>query len=169
MADANPEPLQSRRKTTTIAKLVEVDMNPMVDLAFLLLTFFMLTTTFNQPQAMELVMPAKPKPNETVAEQAIKESKVLNIVLGEGKTLYHYPGISAQTASPLKGTAELKALLIRSKRQIPKLVVLVKAHPKSHFSSLVDVLDELNVENIERYALTPFDETDILRLENAAP
>jgi biopolymer transport protein ExbD len=47
---------------------VDVDMNPMVDLAFLLLTFFMLATTFSKPQAMEILVPAKAKDTEEIKE-----------------------------------------------------------------------------------------------------
>jgi biopolymer transport protein ExbD len=46
----------------------KIDMTPMVDLAFLLLTFFMLTTTFNKPQTMEITMPEKPKPEDKLPE-----------------------------------------------------------------------------------------------------
>ena len=64
---------KARQKTAK--KEVDIDMNPMVDLAFLLLTFFMLTTTFQRPQAMELVMPAKPEKEAIIQEQPIKESR----------------------------------------------------------------------------------------------
>jgi biopolymer transport protein ExbD len=62
-------------------RTLNVDMNPMVDLAFLLLTFFMLATTFSKPQAMELLIPAKPKDELAEKEMAVKESKTLSIAL----------------------------------------------------------------------------------------
>ena len=73
---------------------VAIDMNPMVDLAFLLLTFFMLASSFNQPQAMELVLPPPPEPDEAVLEQPVKESKALTLVLGRNDRLYWYRGVT---------------------------------------------------------------------------
>src|SRR5690348_17888292 len=70
----------------------KIDMTPMVDLAFLLLTFFMLTTTFNKPQTMEITMPDKPKKDDVVPE--VNEKKVLTLVLGENDKVYWYKGIT---------------------------------------------------------------------------
>src|SRR4026209_1642452 len=68
-----------------------IDMTPMVDLAFLLLTFFMLTTTFSKPKTMEINMPVKPdKPEE---EQKIKESQALTILLSANNKIVWYTGL----------------------------------------------------------------------------
>ena len=58
----------------------KIDMTPMVDLAFLLLTFFMLTTTFNKPQTMEINMPVK---DNTDNPTELKASKALTVILGK--------------------------------------------------------------------------------------
>src|SRR6185436_14202411 len=70
----------------------KIDMTPMVDLAFLLLTFFMLTTTFNKPQTMEITMPEKPKPEDKVPE--VNEKKVVTLILGANEKVYWYHGIT---------------------------------------------------------------------------
>src|SRR5687767_2685866 len=75
------------KKTST-----RIDMTPMVDLAFLLLTFFVMTTTLNKPQTMEITMPEKPK-DETEAPK-VNEREVLTIVLGESDKVYWYTGIT---------------------------------------------------------------------------
>src|SRR6185369_10650453 len=68
-----------------------IDMTPMVDLAFLLLTFFMLTTTFSKPQAMQINMPVKPdKPED---QQKVAESTALTVILSEKDRIYYYFGI----------------------------------------------------------------------------
>lgn len=64
-----------------------VDMTPMVDLAFLLLTFFVLTSTFSKPKVMSLVYPAKPDPNEKVEPQKINNA--ITFLLSEDKIFYY--------------------------------------------------------------------------------
>src|SRR5258708_28260297 len=70
----------------------KIDMTPMVDLAFLLLTFFILTTTFSKPQTMEITMPEKPKPEDV--QPLVNERKVLTLVLGSNDKIYWYIGIT---------------------------------------------------------------------------
>jgi biopolymer transport protein ExbD len=159
-----PEP---ERKPRRELKFIDIDMNPMVDLAFLLLTFFMLTTTFNQPQAMELVMPAKPKPEDQVKEQPVKESRTLTFILGENDALFYYRGITdAQLESVEWGREGLRKLLLNSNRDIDKMVVIIKPHPGSNFRNLVDMLDELNIVGAERYAIDDFGDFDEKLLED---
>ncbi|HEX8059730.1 MAG TPA: biopolymer transporter ExbD, partial [Cyclobacteriaceae bacterium] len=73
----------------------KIDMTPMVDLAFLLLTFFMLTTTFNKPQTMEIIMPEKPKEEED--QPLVNEKKVLTLLLSKDDKIYWYIGITDPT------------------------------------------------------------------------
>lgn len=164
MAEEEQDIQTNKRKQKAAAmKLIEIDMNPMVDLAFLLLTFFMLTTTFNRPQAMEIVMPAKDKERE-VSQQPIKESRALTLVLGEKTELYYYRGLPESGINPIE-LAELPELLTGIQMQVPDLIVLIKAHPESHFRSLVDVLDELNVQDVKRYAIASYGEQEENLLE----
>jgi biopolymer transport protein ExbD len=72
-----------------------VDMTPMVDLACLLLTFFILTTTFAKPKVMEIIMPDKNKPGKS---DEIPKSRALTIILDENNKIYWYAGL----ANPLK-------------------------------------------------------------------
>src|ERR1044071_6498834 len=75
-----------------------IDMTPMVDLAFLLLTFFILTTTFSKPKTMEINMPVKPdKPEE---QQKIKDSLALTILLTENNKVVWYKGIGDDPNKP---------------------------------------------------------------------
>src|ERR1700728_3165789 len=65
-----------------------IDMTPMVDLGFLLLTFFMLTTTFSQPKVIELTPPVKDKQNP----ERIQDTLSLTLILGKTDTVYYYKG-----------------------------------------------------------------------------
>jgi len=67
----------------------KVDMTPMVDLAFLLLTFFVLTSTFSKPKVMSLVYPAKPKPDEVIPPAKVNNG--ITFLISEDK-IYYYQG-----------------------------------------------------------------------------
>ena len=76
-----------------------IDMTPMVDLACLLLTFFMLTTAFNKPKVMEVIMPDKPKENEKPPE--LDKDRALNIILVENDKILWYVGIADPSKTQL--------------------------------------------------------------------
>src|SRR6185295_10075646 len=83
--DRKHKKLRAKKSST------HIDMTPMVDLAFLLLTFFMLTTTFSKPKRMDITMPTKDKPPP---DQATKfpESQTMSILLGEKNKIIWYMG-----------------------------------------------------------------------------
>ena len=161
------DPSNNKNANYQHEKDIDIDMNPMVDLAFLLLTFFMLTTTFNTPQVMEIVMPVKPNKDAIEQEQPIKESKALSLVLGPNDELYWYRGITDAELQQINYTEDgIRKLLLTQKEQIQDMVILIKPHPKSVFKNLVDILDELNFTNSTRYAIDEFREFDQDLLEN---
>jgi biopolymer transport protein ExbD len=141
-------------------KRVQVDMNPMVDLAFLLLTFFMLATTFIKPQALELLLPAKPKTEDAAQETPVKESKTLHLVLFENHFAW-YRGLRDPKPTYLPYQDDhLYTLLSAQNRAIDGLVVLVKPTVTARYENLVQVLDALAATRIERYALDKLGEYD---------
>lgn len=78
----------------------KIDMTPMVDLGFLLLTFFILTTTFNKPQAMEINMPVKDKDMTDEEKNKVPADHTLNIILTDKNVVYWYFGV-ADPSKPL--------------------------------------------------------------------
>jgi biopolymer transport protein ExbD len=66
-----------------------VDMTPMVDLAFLLLTFFVLTSTFSKPKSMELSLPAEPPPNSPPPPE-VKNG--VTFLLSKDDRIFYYIG-----------------------------------------------------------------------------
>jgi len=140
---------------------IEVDMNPMVDLAFLLLTFFMLATTFSKPQVMELVMPVLPDKEDVEQEQPIKESQALTILLAGEDEVYWYVGISEPEVQQVRfNTGGVRQMLEEAHNNITDLVVLIKPMDNSRYENLIDLLDEINVIGIERYAIADVTERD---------
>lgn len=161
-----------------------IDMTPMVDLAFLLLTFFMLTTTFSKPKTMEINMPVK-DPNSKPPEIG----NALTVLLSDKNKIYWYYGAFKPDTTQLEVTdfspnGVRKILLDRNKEindkvkeQFKKLerreiadstykrlrieimgdkkalTVLVKTDDKAKYKNVVDMLDELNITNVGKYAI----------------
>lgn len=149
------------RARRPLHKEVSIDMNPMVDLAFLLLTFFMLTTTFSKPQAMELVMPAKPKADEVVEEKPIKASRVVTLLIGPDDRLFWYRGVEdVQVNETGYGKDGLRDLLFRLDGEIEDLVLLIKPMRECVYENMVDMLDELQITGMQRYAMVPEEPAD---------
>ncbi|RSK42918.1 ExbD/TolR family protein [Hymenobacter perfusus] len=141
----------------------KIDMTPMVDLAFLLLTFFMLTTTFSKPTVMEVAMPVKPKADDP-EPPAIKASNALTLLLGKDNKLYYYDGLLSGEVKPeLKlsnyGAEGIRQVLLERKRN-PQLVVLIKPADDSNYKNMVDILDEMNITGTKKYALVDIAKND---------
>lgn len=144
-----------------------LDMTPMVDLAFLLLTFFMLTTTFAKPRVMELAMPVQPhSPNQ---ETPLKESQAMTVILGGGHRAYYYFGLNAPADPSVPvptlhrtdfGTQGLRQALLARGRQLPAPVVLLKTAPRAKYQDLISVLDEMNITDQKKYAVTALSAAD---------
>jgi biopolymer transport protein ExbD len=140
-----------------------VDMTPMVDLGFLLITFFIFTTTMSTPSTMDLFMP---KDTEKEEEQnKAKESGALTIMMGKDNHLYYYEGKLAPDASNFQSTnfKEIRDVIIKKKKSTPveDLVIVLKPNEEATYKNTVDMLDEMTINEIKRFALV-----DISPVEN---
>lgn len=136
-----------------------IDMTPMVDLAFLLLTFFVMTTTLNKPQAMQINMPDKPREEDKPPE--VNEKNVLTLVLGENDKIYWYVGITNPEVKVADFSATgIRKVLLEKKAEIPKLIVLIKSLDEARYKNMVDIMDEMNISSVQRYALVEITDVD---------
>lgn len=148
-----------------------VDMTPMVDLGFLLITFFMLTTTFAKPQAMELNMPVKPENEEE--QPPVKQSKVLNLILSDHDKIISYwidPDMSMDAnidsidftiSKNIRPIIKQRAAEVRQKfNKEDEMIILIKPKEKSNYKNMVDILDEMSITNSKRYAIVDFSAED---------
>jgi len=134
-------------------------MTPMVDLAFLLLTFFMLTTTFNKPQTMEITMPEKPKAEDKLPE--VNEKKVVTLILGANDKVYWYNGITDPEVKVTDFSPNgVRKVLLTQNSQIPGMIILIKPSEESRYKNMVDILDEMNITNMQRFALVKITQED---------
>ena len=142
------------KKTST-----RIDMTPMVDLAFLLLTFFVMTTTLNKPQTMEITMPEKPKSEDQ--QPVVNEKRVLTLILGGDDKIYWYLGITDPKVEVSNfSTDGIRKVLLNQNARIQEMVVLIKPADESKYKNVVDILDEMNISNIARFALVDITTVD---------
>jgi len=132
-----------------------VDMTPMVDLGFLLITFFIFTSTMSSPAAMQLFMPKDTEKQEEMNKA--KESGALTIMLGKADQVYYYEGQLAPDGSNFKSTnfKGIRDVLIDKKRRTnpEDLVVVIKPNEEATYKNTVDMLDEMTINGIKRFAL----------------
>ncbi len=148
----------------------KIDMTPMVDLGFLLITFFMLTTTLQKPQTMQLNMPDDTDKKETMP---LKMSESITVTPQEGGRLYWYQGVSTDPATKVEATnysdKGLRQVLLEQKAKIgDKFTIVLKPMKKSNYKNVVDILDEFAITGCERYAIVgiaPPDEAIIRKYE----
>jgi biopolymer transport protein ExbD len=144
---------KSKKRSKKVS--TRIDMTPMVDLAFLLITFFMFTTSLNQPQAMELNMPDK-KDNKTTK---LVDELALTVILGEGNKVFWYQGIeNPKVETTDYSSGGIREVLKEKIKQIPEMVVIIKAVETSRYKNLVDIIDEMHIVGIPRFV--PMDITD---------
>jgi biopolymer transport protein ExbD len=148
-----------------------VDLTAMVDLAFLLITFFMLTTTLNKPKAMDLAMPDKTvKTNQL----PVAATRSMTILLGSHNKLEWYmgePGKSAPTVDNFGKDGLRKALIENGKNVAAThtapdnfMIVLIKPSEHSTYENLVAALDEMSITGVKSYAIvdiTPLEIGDL--------
>jgi biopolymer transport protein ExbD len=133
-----------------------IDMTPMVDLAFLLLTFFILTSTFSKFRVMDVTMPDDRDPGHVLP---VNHKDVLNLALAEDNKIYWWIGLDPPVALTNYSTEGLRKILLENGRN-PKLVVLIKPMDNSKYENIVDLLDEIEITDTKRYAIVNFSEDD---------
>jgi len=160
MAEINHDDGQQRAGGKVRAKKqsTKIDMTPMVDLAFLLLTFFILTATFKKARALEVLMPDKVE--DITKLPPVSARNILNLVLAEDNRVYWWMGLDPPVeVSNFSSTGVRKVLLSKSKEN-GELMVLIKVKDEAKYENVVDILDEMKIADIRRYAIVDFTEDD---------
>jgi biopolymer transport protein ExbD len=180
-----------------------VDMTPMVDLGFLLITFFVFTATMSSPTTLDLNMPKDV--DDPLKQTEVKESAVLTILLGKDNNIFYYEGpleVSEGKNNFQSSTfKEIRQVIINKREEVksnfvesradPKaceeermqakkkgdpnwekacedidFMVIIKPTANATYKNTVDILDEMTINQVKRYALVkPFE--DELKLINA--
>ena len=153
----NPTPILPKSKKKSLSqKPIHVDMTPMVDLGFLLITFFMFTTTFNKPNVVDLGLPAGEGGTE------INYKNQLTLILAKSDRIFYYQKEAKNIAlndlkeSTLKGM-EISKIIESYKNMAPNpdiFTVVIKPSDDSNYKNFVDVLDEMMIIKNERYGIS---------------
>ena len=163
----------SLRKTTGVKGVKKInlviDMTPMVDLGFLLIAFFVITTQMSQPAVTKLYMP------HDGGVTNIAESRSLTILIGSKTNLLYYFGTEEEAIKQKKIYQTSYAVnaignVIRQKQNTlgiakDSMIVLIKASKSSAYKNLVDVLDEMIINNVKRYSIADMSKDEETFLE----
>ncbi|MGI4833144.1 MAG: ExbD/TolR family protein [Janthinobacterium lividum] len=159
----------------------KIDMTPMVDLAFLLLTFFMLTTTFAKPNVMQLTMPVKDKNLKDEEQTKIKASQAVTIILGPDNKVFYYFGLNEPKDKSVPvpdvkvtnfSATGIRQVLLARQKQEPEPIILIKPYVDgavgAKYKNMVDILDEMNITSQKKYALVDIskEDKDLIKSKN---
>jgi biopolymer transport protein ExbD len=179
MADIDVSGGDSHKKGPGVKKAkklsTRVDMTPMVDLGFLLITFFIFTTTMSTPSTMKLYMPKDEKDPKDLTE--VKESGALTIMLGKGNGIYYYEGQLKPDGSNFQSSTykDIRDVIIKKKHDVSEMgraqgypkdtldkdfVVVIKPNKESTYKNAVDILDEMTINQVHRFALVDITEDE---------
>jgi len=145
----------SNGKRTTMRP---VDLTPMVDLGFILITFFVFTSAMSQATAMKLILP-----NDSVNDSTrIKESNAFTVIPVNSDDMFYYRG-KLTNAGQLKACSmqQFRVLLLQAQQaRQGKLTVMIKPYENCSLGNLVNVLDEMTISVIKSYALTDINDVE---------
>ena len=168
-----PESTPRRKAGLSFRRLPapKTDMTPMVDLAFLLITFFILTASLNEPKTFDLFMPADGPPTDAA------ESLSLTVLLEKDNSISWYEGgmeealtnnkLQKANYSPagLRKIIQEKQLTLKAlNKDAGEMVVLIKPGKESTYKNVVDVLDEMLISRVKKYAVVKQEDQEITYL-----
>lgn len=146
----------------------KVDLTAMVDLAFLLITFFMLTTTLSKPQAMDIAKPDKDEKNDQKLE--LRASQTMTILLGKNNKVAWYMGEAGKTAPEIQNFSQIRQTILDNKKKVKEstgkdIVMVIKPTSGANYKNFVDIMDELLITGIK--TAPAIDDENILDNEKA--
>jgi biopolymer transport protein ExbD len=145
----------------------KVDLTAMVDLAFLLITFFMLTTSLSKPQSMDLGLPDKEDKDTPEKDIKVDQRRTMTVIMGDNDKIKWYHGLldspepNGKPTDAQYGKNGLRKEILKRVVSIPQvtgdkekgLIVIIKPSKKSTYRNLVDVLDEMAICKVPTFAI----------------
>ena len=140
-----------------------VDMTPMVDLNFLMLMFFMFTTTFSKPNVMDLGLPAKPKKDAPPPQRTeIDLTNSISLIIGKDNRIFYHQTDQAglnentlqETTYDKEGITKVIEQAKRRAKDVKKFTVIIKPTDDAVYKNFVDILDQMTITNSQQYGVT---------------
>ena len=163
-----PDSAGPKSKVRMKKAVLRVDLTPMVDLAFLLITFFMLTTTLLEQRAMKLDTPAPGPP------APVSECQVLNLLTDSLGQVYCWEGLDCHTVDRigLKGDHSLGDRIRAKKKYLRSnclyasgkskdMICLIKLLPGSKYEHMVQILDEVATDSVPVYTIQNYSDDEV--------
>jgi biopolymer transport protein ExbD len=170
MADFPPPSLshdKGKRKTKKLS--TRVDLTPMVDLGFLLITFFIFTTSMTEPKSLKLVMPDDLK---VIDSTNLPESGTLQLVLARDDQVWYYNGTKLAGIQKTSYGNELRKIIIYKKKTVHKVLgnedemtLVIKPTKSSSLKNIVDIMDEVLINQVKHYIITEPLAEDLKRVQ----
>jgi biopolymer transport protein ExbD len=135
---------------------IRIDMTPMVDVAFLLLIFFMVTTVFRKPQAMEVNLPPKD------VKVQVPQSNVMTMFVRGDEHIFYKMGTGDLESTEMKSLVQLFQDKVKLN---PELIVLVKVSRQATYNTMVDIMDDLELAEMKRFSLVAMKDEDVKEVE----
>jgi len=164
MANIEPQPAENKTTRRKLHNALRIDMTPMVDLGFLLITFFIFTTTLSAPKVTHLIMPAEDGP-----PMPIPESKTLTVLLGAENKVYAYEGLwedaiqnnrimttnyhISDGLGKLIRDKQKRLDVLDQKQHRNSLVLVIKPLPVSSYKNVIDALDETIINDVKKFVI----------------
>lgn len=166
MAELNTKDIATTNKKRLSRKVApKVDLTAMVDLAFLLITFFMLTTSLNKPNALDVAVPDKNQDSKVDMD----ERRIINLIVNEGT----YKLIHGDMHKPIEIISDLSTKKYALKEQLQKMnteintitsgknaIVLIKPTSNANTKSIIHSFDEIKSAGIKQYMLSKLDKKE---------
>lgn len=166
MAAVNNQPSQKKHKQTAcIKKSTRVDLAPMVDLGFILLTFFVFTAALSQPMVMNLIVP---NDKEGGITDDVCETCVLTLILDKDNKIFYYTGKeeTAQYKVTDYSSTGIRNIIMQKKKNVleqkgkDEFVLIIKPTALSSFKNMIDAVDECSINMVKRYYIDEVNEKE---------
>ena len=146
--------LHRNLKSCTSRVRIQMDLTPMVDLGFLLITFFILSTTLSKPNSTDLLMP-----KDSDIKTILKASAVLTIMPVRNDVIDYFEGRNNVNGKMKHCSyAELRSVIQQKKDKVARVLgdknettIIIDPGPESSYKNFMDLLDEIQINDIRHY------------------
>lgn len=166
MAEVQTAVLSGKKGITKSKKLsTRVDLTPMVDLGFLLITFFIFTTTLSENKVMKLNLPK----GESDGGMTTAASKTISLLLCKDNKIEYYAGDDLATMQETNySPSGIRNVILQQEQKVAaqfgyrqETVVLIKPMEDCTYGNVINTLDEMTINDVKRYILMDINKDEI--------